>query len=107
MFSFPTLSVALALTAPSAIAQRHPATPAAAHQIGARRIASGLEHPVLLCAPHGDLHRQFVIELAGRVRVIQDDVLLMTPFLDITPEVGATGEGGLLGMDFHPDYATN
>ena len=30
-----------------------------------------------------------------------------TPFLDISGSVLAGGERGLLGMAFHPDYATN
>jgi glucose/arabinose dehydrogenase len=48
-----------------------------------------------------------VIERSGRIRVIRDGVLLAAPFLDITPEVSTAGEGGLLGLAFHPNYAAN
>ena len=70
-------------------------------------VASGLAAPVYLTAPPGDATRLFVVERAGRIRVIENDVLLVTPFLDIRSFVNAAGERGLLSMAFHPDYAVN
>jgi len=70
-------------------------------------VAQGLEEPVFLTAPEGD-PRLFVVELPGRIRVIEDGTLLPTPFLDITDEVrSAGGEQGLFSVAFHPDYDTN
>src|SRR5687768_5947590 len=57
----------------------------------------GLTGPVLLTAPTNDA-RLFVVERAGRVRVVKGGVLLPTPFLDITERVGTVFERGLLGM---------
>jgi len=69
-------------------------------------IISGLQRPVDL-QPDGS-GRLFVIEKSGRIRIIQNDQLIETPFLDITDRVGSGGnEQGLLGLAFHPQYAQN
>jgi glucose/arabinose dehydrogenase len=51
----------------------------------------------------------FVTERVGLVRIIDaNDELLGSAFLDISDRVLANGiEQGLLGLTFHPDYATN
>ena len=63
-------------------------------------------------APPGDVERLFVLEQDGRVRIVSDGILLPTPFLAIEDLVQSTadgggGEEGLLGLAFHPDYASN
>ncbi|MFN8644656.1 MAG: PQQ-dependent sugar dehydrogenase [Candidatus Binatia bacterium] len=63
--------------------------------------------PVFVGAPPLDPHRVFVVEQAGRIRVIRDGVLLDAPFLDIQERVGCCGERGLLSVAFHPDYERN
>ena len=69
-------------------------------------IVSGLQRPVDL-QPDGS-GRLFVIEKAGRIRILQKDQLVYAPFLDISDRVGSTGnEQGLLGLAFHPQYAQN
>src|SRR5439155_97332 len=50
---------------------------------------------------------RFVVEQAGRIRIIKDGQLLATPFLDLRDSVGAGGERGLLSMAFHPQFARN
>jgi glucose/arabinose dehydrogenase len=69
-------------------------------------ITSGLTAPVFLTQPLDD-GRIFVVEQAGRIRVIRDGVLQTTPFLDISSRVLFSGERGLLSVAFHPQYATN
>ena len=65
-----------------------------------------LQRPVDL-QPDGS-GRLFVIEKEGRIRIIENDQLLDTPFLDITDRVGSNGnEQGLLGLAFHPQYQEN
>jgi glucose/arabinose dehydrogenase len=67
---------------------------------------SGLTRPVDL-QPDGS-GRLCVIEKAGRIRIIENDQLIETPFLDISDRVGSNGnEQGLLGLAFHPQYAQN
>jgi glucose/arabinose dehydrogenase len=69
-------------------------------------IVDGLQRPVDL-QPDGS-GRLFVIEKAGRIRIIENDQVLDAPFLDITDRVGSSGnEQGLLGLAFHPLYGEN
>jgi glucose/arabinose dehydrogenase len=75
--------------------------------IGLRQVASGLDFPLYLTAPPGDMSRLFVVEKGGRIRVIRNDSLLAAPFLDLTGRVSTGGEQGLLGLAFHPAYAQN
>jgi glucose/arabinose dehydrogenase len=69
-------------------------------------ITSGLTAPVFLAQPLND-GRIFVVEQAGRIRVITSGVLQTTPFLDISSRVLSGGERGLFSVAFHPQYATN
>jgi glucose/arabinose dehydrogenase len=69
-------------------------------------VATGLTAPVHLSSPAND-SRIFVVEQPGRIRIIQNGVLLTTPFLDISSDVLYNGERGLLSVAFHPNYATN
>lgn len=70
-------------------------------------VVSGLERPVDIASPPDD-DRLFVLEQPGRIRIIRDGEVLPAPFLDITSQVGSTGnEQGLLGIAFHPDYQSN
>jgi len=58
----------------------------------------------LTCAPDG---RLFVCEKLGRVYTVKDGVKQTTPVLDISPEVGAWGDHGLLGFALDPHFASN
>lgn len=66
------------------------------------------DQPIYVTAPPGDTSRVFVLERGGRVRILDraSGTLATTPFL-IVPGVSTSGEGGLLGLAFHPDYADN
>ena len=80
---------------------------AAAHAgIVAEPVASGLDSPVLVVSPPAD-PRAFLVELPGRVWILSLGTLLPSAFLDITDRVSIEGNGGLLGLAFDPDYATN
>ncbi len=68
-------------------------------------LAGGLQQPTAIT--HAGDDRLFVVEQIGRIRIIAGGQLLETPFLDITDRVGSAGsEQGLLGLAFHPNYAT-
>lgn len=73
-----------------------------------RRIATGLAAPLFLIGRPGAAD-VFVAERAGRIRLLDPDtgVVAATPFLDISVDVGTTGEGGLLGLAPAPDYAAS
>jgi glucose/arabinose dehydrogenase len=49
--------------------------------------------------------RLFICEQGGAVRVVKNGALLAAPFL--TAPTAANGERGLLGIAFHPDFASN
>jgi glucose/arabinose dehydrogenase len=72
-----------------------------------REVALGLESPLFLTSPPGDLNRQFVVEKTGKIRIIRNEALVPTPFLDISGKVSNGSEQGLLGLAFHPQYAAN
>jgi glucose/arabinose dehydrogenase len=66
-------------------------------------VVSGLLNPTAMeFAPDG---RLFVTQQGGQLRVIKNDVLLSTPFLMLT--VDSSGERGLLGVTFDPDFINN
>ena len=71
--------------------------------------ATGLNRPVFLTAPPGDFARLFVVEQQGRIMIVRNGTVLAVPFLDLvgTGSVSFGGERGLLGLAFHPDYASN
>jgi glucose/arabinose dehydrogenase len=69
-------------------------------------LAEGLVQPTLLLSPPGD-ERRFVGERNGVISILAGDGSL-TPFLDLRDRVNSGGiEQGLLGMAFHPDFASN
>ena len=66
-------------------------------------VANGLANPTAMAfAPDG---RLFVCLQGGQLRVIKNGALLPTPFL--TVNVDSSGERGLLGVAFDPNFSTN
>ncbi len=66
-------------------------------------VASGLRSPTAMqFAPDG---RLFVCEQTGALRVIKNGALLSAPFLTLS--VNSSGERGLLGVAFDPDFISN
>jgi glucose/arabinose dehydrogenase len=70
-------------------------------------VVGGLEAPLLVANAGDGSGRLFVVEQVGRVRVIEDGRLRPTPFLDISDRIVSGGEQGLLGLAFHPRFASN
>lgn len=75
-------------------------------QLSLTQVAGGLSAPIFLTAPAGD-SRLFVVERAGRIRIVRNGALVATPFLDIAALTTTDGERGLLSMAFDPGYGTN
>ena len=82
-------------------------TPVSGTAIKAVRIASGLSHPLLVTAPPGDVSRIFIVEQTGAIKVMKWGTLLPGSFLNLSAKIVSGGEQGLLGLAFHPQYATN
>jgi glucose/arabinose dehydrogenase len=72
-------------------------------------VVTNLSKPLYVLSPPGDANRLFILlQHSGQIRIFdkQAGVLKATPFLTIT-SLNRGGEEGLLGMAFHPGYATN
>jgi glucose/arabinose dehydrogenase len=73
----------------------------------ARLVVSGLVHPLDLQSAAGDTERLYVVEQGGRIRIVRNGQLQAAPFLDLAARISSGGERGLLGLAFHPLFATN
>lgn len=69
----------------------------------------GFNSPVDLTGAGDGSNRLFIVEQAGRIKIYDQTTnqTLASNFLDITARVRSGGERGLLGVAFHPDFATN
>jgi glucose/arabinose dehydrogenase/mono/diheme cytochrome c family protein len=71
--------------------------------------------PVVITTPPGETNRLFIVEKNGVISIITNLAApTRTIFLEMTnrvmsapANVGGSGEQGLLGLAFHPGYATN
>jgi glucose/arabinose dehydrogenase len=73
-------------------------------------VIHGLKRPVAAVAAPGDSRKRlFVVEQhKGRIVVIENGAKAKTPFLDLGDAAVSQGEEqGLLGLAFHPQFATN
>ena len=76
-------------------------------------VASGLSQPVGVYAPPADEQRLFIVEQTGAIQIL--DLVTGTvnpdPFLEFGANglhgISTGGERGLLGLAFHPNYASN
>ena len=83
-----------------------PVTPPADLTLRLEAVATGLSGPVFAGSPPGDA-RLFVVEQAGRIRIVANGQVQPAAFLDISSKVLGGGERGLLSITFHPRFATN
>ena len=96
-------ATASALCALSAAAQS-PVYKSSVHDYRLVTVAEGLVQPwAMTFLPGGDL---LVTERPGRLRIVRGGKLLPTPVTGV-PEVLSTGQGGLLDVIAHPNFATN
>ena len=68
------------------------------------KVASGLNPVTMSFAPDG---RLFLCEKQGLLRIVRDGKMRDEPFLDITRQVDAWNERGLLSVCFDPEFASN
>lgn len=84
--------------------------PAAAFpQISLSTVAGGFAQPVHVTHAGDGSGRIFVVEQAGRIRILDNGTVLPAPFLDLAslnpPRLVAGGEQGLLSVAFPPGFA--
>lgn len=90
-------------------------------EIGVQTIAEGMTAPTDFAVADEDQERYFVADQTGELWVVTDDGLQDEPFLDVSDQLVELGtfegdyadpnqdydERGLLGVEFHPDFAEN
>jgi len=82
-------------------------TALAAINIEAEPVATGLTNPVDITHAGDGSGRLFIVLQTGQIVIYDGAQVLPAPFLDISGLVSLGGERGLLGVGFHPDYASN
>lgn len=74
-------------------------------------VASGLSRPVVITNAGDGSERLFIVEKKGVIKLVKNAATMeieVVPFLDIESRVDdSSGEEGLLGLAFHPDFKTN
>ena len=70
-------------------------------------VVSGLSSPLLATNAKDGSKRLFIVQQGGIIKVVQPGATTATDFLNITSRVLSGGERGLLGLAFHPQFATN
>ena len=71
---------------------------------GLERVASGLAAPIFVTHAPGDLSRLFIAERGGTVKILNLETGNIGRGTFMSTTVDISGEGGLLGLAFHPNY---
>lgn len=97
-------TAAIIFLAPAFASAQSAVLPSAHHDYRVVTVAEGLVHPWSMAfLPSGDM---LVTERPGRLRIVRDGRLLPGAVTGV-PDVLAQGQGGLLEVAVHPDFATN
>lgn len=73
------------------------------------RVVTGITQPLFVLGRGDGTNRIFITGKPGRIDILDLDTgaLSPTPFLDLTGQISAAGEMGLLGMALAPDFAVS
>lgn len=80
--------------------------------VGLKVVATGFTSPIAIVSAFDGSGRLFIVDQIGLVRILRSDgTLLPEPFLDVRAKLAVLNPGfderGLLGLAFHPQYASN
>jgi glucose/arabinose dehydrogenase len=90
----------------SGMGLRYP--PMGANRLTLSTLVTGLDQPLYVTNAADNSGRLFVVQRTGLVRVVLGGALQAGSFLDLTAKISCCdGERGLLGLAFHPGFATN
>jgi glucose/arabinose dehydrogenase len=85
--------------------------PVASAAVTWNKVYSGFSSPLEITHAHDGRQRLFVVEQSGKIRIIRGGSVPPAPFIDLglagLDVIASGGERGLLGIAFHPQYATN
>lgn len=69
-------------------------------------VLTGLNSPVYVTNARDGRNRLFIVEQPGQIKVLAPGASAPTVYLDLSSRVLYGGERGLLGLAFHPQFAT-
>ena len=99
------LAVLVAGCGPAANAEKVRTEKSDRHEFRIVPVANGLEHPWgLAFLPNGDM---LITEREGRLRIIRSGQLDPKPIGGLPTNIYVAGQGGLLDVAVHPEFATN
>ena len=98
---------AAVLAAGGIVRAQLPSIPSGTIAIELQPVATGLASPVDMLAANDGTGRLFIVEQGGTIRVLKNGALNATPFLNISGQIKAGGERGLLGLAFHPGFSNS
>ncbi len=105
-----TRSLRLVLTIAASAAGAAPAM-AADPPLALQTFATGLTQPVFVTHAPQDPSSIYIVEQRGKVKVVRNGSVLPTPMVDVASLMTGSDayvlEYGLLGLAFHPNFATN
>jgi len=82
--------------------------PLGAGRLTLSSVTGGLDQPLFVTNAGDGTQRLFVVERTGKVRIVSAGVLQASAFLDLSAKISCCeGERGLLGLAFHPSFASN
>ncbi|HEY8167788.1 MAG TPA: PQQ-dependent sugar dehydrogenase [Candidatus Limnocylindrales bacterium] len=84
-----------------------PSATAGSFAITLGKVAGGLQALTQITNAGDGSGRLFAVEKRGTIRVIDNGAVQPGYFMDIRSLVAESGERGLLGLAFHPDFASN
>ena len=103
-----SLTGSLPDTNPPPTLRMPPEPPSYGYSVGNGFSGLTFGQPVAFATPPGETNRLFVVNQAGTIYVITNLANpTRTTFMDLSAQVMNSGESGLLGLAFHPGYATN
>jgi glucose/arabinose dehydrogenase len=82
-------------------------------QFKATPVATGLAYPLFVTSAPGDRSHLYIIEQRGKIKVVEVSStgtysVRPTPMVDLTSQLSSTYlEYGVLGLAFHPNFASN
>lgn len=99
--------ILIGLVTASVLAQGVPAP----YTLRLQPFLTGLSRPVLIRNAGDGSKRLFIVQQGGIIKVLQPGATVPTDFIDLSSKiivpVSFADERGLLGMTFHPQFATN
>jgi glucose/arabinose dehydrogenase len=105
--SFPHLASLVSLVTSASLLLLTPIVAAGQSALRTEVVATGLHRPVGFVQDPSDPATQYIVQHDGHIRVLRAGLLQSGDFLDLSSAIVNSGERGLLGLAFPPDYGVS